>query len=72
MPKNKEIWDILMTDRSVYNVKYCGKCNDRIRLSQYILYDKTCFGCLGNIKDAEKESRRKEIEKLKKEINWDD
>ena len=72
MPKNKEIWDILMTDRSVYNVKYCGKCNDRIRLSQYILYDKTCFGCLGDIKDAEREDKQKEIEKLKKEVNWDD
>jgi len=59
-------------DWSLYNVKYCEKCSDRIRLSQYILYDKTCFRCLGDIKDAEKESRRKEIEKLKKEISWDD
>ena len=59
-------------DWSVYNVRYCKICSDRIRLSQYILYDKTCFRCLGDIKDAEKESRRKEIEKLKKEISWDD
>lgn len=59
-------------DWSLYNVKYCEKCSDRIRLSQYILYDKTCFGCLGDIKDAERESKKKEIEKLKKEVSWDD
>ena len=61
-----------MTDRSYYNVKYCKKCSDRISLSQHILYDKTCFRCLGDIIDAEKESKRKEIEKLKKDIKWDD
>ena len=59
-------------DWSVYNNKYCKICSDRIRLSQFILYDATCFSCLENIRDAEKDKKRKEIEKLKKEVNWDD
>ena len=73
MLKNKGIWDIPMTgDWSVYNTKYCKICGDRIRLSQYILYDATCFGCLENIRDAKKDKKRKEIEKLKAKVEWDD
>tara|TARA_Y100000310_G_C20529636_1_gene737769 strand:- start:493 stop:681 length:189 start_codon:yes stop_codon:yes gene_type:complete len=59
-------------DLSVYNRKYCKYCADVIRLSQWILYDRTCFACLENIKDVEKENIKKEIEKLKKDIAWDD
>ena len=59
-------------DWSVYNNKYCKICGDRIRLSQYILYDGTCFGCLESIRDAEKDKKRKEIEKLKANVEWDD
>ncbi len=59
-------------DWSVYNNKYCKICSDRIRLSQYILYDATCFSCLESIRDAKKEDIKKEIEKLKKEVQWDD
>ena len=59
-------------DWSFYNVKYCKICSDRIRLSQYILYDGTCFGCLESIRDAKKDKKRKEIEKLKAQVEWDD
>ena len=59
-------------DLSVYNYKHCKYCADVIRLSQWILYDKTCFACLENIKDVEKENIKKEIETLKKDIKWDD
>jgi hypothetical protein len=59
-------------DWSFYNVKYCRTCNDRIRLSQHILYDGTCFSCLEDIRDAERENRKKEIEKLKAQVDWDD
>ena len=59
-------------DWSVYNTKYCKICGYRIRLSQYILYDATCFSCLEDIRDAEKENRKKEIEKLKAKVEWDD
>ena len=59
-------------DWSVYNVKYCKICSDRIRLSQYILYDGTCFGCLEDKRDAKKDKKRKEMEKLKAKVEWDD
>ena len=59
-------------DWSVYNNKYCKICSDRIRLSQFLLYDATCFGCLENIRDAKKDNKRKEIQKLKAKIEWDD
>ena len=59
-------------DWSFYNVKYCKICSDRIRLSQHILYDGMCFACLEGIRDAEKENRKKEIEKLKAKVEWDD
>jgi predicted DNA-binding transcriptional regulator len=59
-------------DLSVYNHKHCKYCCDVIRLSQWILYNKTCFACLENIKDVEKEDIKKEIESLKKDIKWDD
>ena len=59
-------------DLSVYNYKHCKHCADVIRLSQWILYDRICFACLENIKDVEKEDIKKEIEKLKEDIAWDD
>ena len=59
-------------DWSFYNVQYCRTCNDRIRLSQSILYDGLCFACLESIRDAKKENRKKEIEKLKAKVEWDD
>ena len=59
-------------DWSFYNVQYCRACNDRIRLSQSILYDGLCFACLESIRDAKKDKKRKEIEKLKNEVTWDD
>ena len=59
-------------DWSVYNNKHCKICSDRIRLSQYILYDATCFSCLEGIKDERKARKRREIEKLKDSIRWDD
>ena len=59
-------------DWSVYNHKYCKICSDRIRLSQFILYDATCYGCLEDIRDAKKAKVRKEIEKLKSRVEWDD
>ena len=59
-------------DWSFYNVQYCRACNDRIRLSQHILYDGMCFACLEGIRDAKRENRKKEIENLKAQIDWDD
>jgi|TARA_R100001463_G_scaffold134289_1_gene196351 hypothetical protein len=59
-------------DWSVYNNKHCKICSDRIRLSQYILYDGTCFACLEGIRVAEREDKKKEIEALKRQVDWDD
>ena len=59
-------------DWSFYNVKYCKICSDRIRLSQHILYDGTCFACLENIRDAKRKDKKKEIETLKRQVVWDD
>ncbi len=59
-------------DWSFYNVQYCRTCNDRIRLSQSILYDGLCFACLEGIRDAKKDKKRKEIEKLKAKVEWVD
>ena len=59
-------------DWSFYNVQYCRACNDRIRLSQSILYDGLCFACLESIRDAKRENKKKEIEALKRKVVWDD
>lgn len=59
-------------DWSFYNVQYCRTCNDRIRLSQSILYDGLCFACLESIRDAKRENKKKEIEALKRKVVWDD
>ena len=59
-------------DLSVYNYKHCKYCADVIRLSQWILYDETCFACLENIRDVEIEKIKSEIARLKKGIDWDD
>ena len=59
-------------DWSFYNVQYCRACNDRIRLSQSILYDGLCFACLESIRDAKRKNKKKEIEALKRKVVWDD